>query len=155
MSTTYLLARPPALNSIDDDPRWVLDDDPCTILYGKEEISLVPDHKSCAAITEDEWNAPKFSPRKVLEMSTWIRSILVPIAYSRDGKFPERCLLELCKLPKLRHVTIMTRVDRWPLVLRAESAEAAKAACLKELRARFGTGLRFIYHNKKDNKREF
>ena len=41
------------------------------------------------------------------------------------------------------------------MVLRGERAEAAKAACLKELRTRFGTGLHFIYHNKKDNEREF
>ena len=109
MSTTYLLARPPAMHSTDDDPRWVLDDDPCTAVYGKEVLSLVPDHKSCSVLTEDEWNTPNFSPRKALEMSTWIRSILVPIAPSRDEKFPEPCLLELCKLPKLTHVTIMTQ----------------------------------------------
>ena len=155
MSTTFLLARPPAMHSTDDNPRWVLDKDLCWVLDAEEEISLVPDHRSCSVLSEDEWNAPKFSPRKALELSTWIRSILVPIAPSRDEKFPEPCLLELCKLPKLQHVTIMTRVDRWPLVLRGERAEAAKATCLKELRARFGTGLRFIYYDKKDANREF
>ena len=142
------------MHSTDDDPRWVKDSDPYYPFDAEEEIALVPDLKSCAELTEDEWNAPKFSPRKALEMSTWIRSILVPIARSRDEKFPEACLLELCKLPNLQHVTIMTRVDRWPLVLRGEHAEAAKAVCLKELLSRFGTGLRLIYY-KKNFEREF
>ena len=104
-------------------------------------------------LAEYVWDMPKISQMEALEMSKWIQSILVPTANDRDMRLPEPCLLELCKLPNLRHVSIMTRVDKWPLVNRGQRAEAAAASCLKELRSRFGKGLRLIYSSRKEQRR--
>ena len=101
----------------------------------------------------NEWKVPKFSPRDALEMSTRIRSILVPIAYDWDLLLPEDGLYGLCKLPSLQNVSIMTRVDRWPLAQAGTHAEAVTVACLKELRSRFGKGLRLIYSSRKEERR--
>ena len=138
LSTAWQLGQPPVIHSADYDPYWVMDEN-------EEMLILVP--SECYSIlTEDEEKVSKFSPRKALEMSTWIRSILVPIPRFSYMKYPEPCLLELCKLPNLQHVSIMTEADKWPLM---QSGQPAAAACLKELRSRFGKGLRLIYHGEK------
>lgn len=141
-STTWELGRPAPHG---DHPDWVFDDK-SKLFYPvlEENFSLLPEH---------EWKVPKFSPRDALEMSTRIRSILVPNAYDQDLILPEHNLLGLCKLPNLQNVSIMTRIDRWPLVQRGKRAEAAAAACLKELRSRFGKGLRLIYSSRKEERR--
>ena len=108
----------------------------------------------CSVLPKDEWDKPKLSLREALEMSTWIRSILVPITNDQALIFPQPFLLELCKLSNLRHVSIMIQIDRWPLQQWGMRAEASAAACLKELRSRFGTGLRLIYCSRKE-KRKF
>ena len=141
MSITWELGRRPVTNSAGDGLHWVLDD--------KSKFFMPP----CHFWFEDEENVPDLR-KMALEMSTWIRSIHVPTARLRCMKFPEPCLLELCKLPNLQHVSIMTRIDRWPLLQSGQPAAAAAAACLKELRSRFGKGFELVYYSKKE-KRQF
>ena len=131
------LGRPPSIHG--DDPSWELD-------------TMAPEY--CSVLPKDEWDKPKLSLREALEMSTWIRSIVVPISKDPDVWLPESCFLELCKLPNLQNVSIMIQIDRWPLQQWGMRAEASAAACLKELRSRFGIGLRLIYCSKKE-KRKF
>ena len=126
LRATFQLGSTPVEHSPDDDLYAGMED---------EERLIIAPTECYSVLTQDEENIPEISPRKALEMSTWIRSILVPIAPFSYMKFPEPCLLELCKSPNLQHVWIMTQADDWPLV---KSGQPAAAACLKDFRPRFG-----------------
>ena len=97
-------------------------------------------------VTDEAENFSRLTLRKASDMSTWIRSIVVSFDHRPYRGNLEHCLLELCKLPNLQHVTILTQANEWPLVQRRQHAASA---CLKELQLRFGKGLRLIYFSDK------
>ena len=100
--------------------------------------------------TDEEENLTQLTLRKASDISTWVRFLTVSFY-----RFPfygnlERCLLKLCKLPNLQHVTILTQAGKWPFVQRKQPAAAA---CLKELRSTFGKGFQVIYYNEVEGRR--
>ena len=100
--------------------------------------------------TDEEENSTQLTLRKASDISTWVRFLTVSFY-----RFPyygnlEHCLLKLCNLPNLHHVTILTQGYKWPF---GQRNQPAAAACLKELRSRFGKGFRLIYFNEVEGRR--
>ena len=93
-------------------------------------------------MTEEAENLSRLTLRKASDMSTWMPSVVLSCHdFPYHGNL-EHCLLEMCKLPNLWHVTIATEANKWPF---GQHRQPAASECLKELRLRFGKGLGITY----------
>lgn len=113
-----------------------------TACENKDTIAFIASYYY-SLLANEKHSSPKYSLTQVVDMTTWIRSIIVSFYPWGYMEFPEPYLLDLCKLPKLQHVSIVTQANKWPWV---RSGQPAAATCLKQLRLRFGKRLRLVYH---------